>query len=118
MVRTLKQFGIAAVLSCFSMQAFSEHVNEQCREVAAKTSCVDLAISISAVDTALDQAMTSFANLGALLDAVKASEQLFAQINQIFTSTALGHGFSTIDELYDAINKCGLVPHVIDEIND
>lgn len=116
MLRKVTLVSVFLMAISFTQYAQATHVNEQCR-VESNISCVDLSIGIWRVDTALESQNISYTSLGELLFALKNSEQLFATANQILESS-VGISFDTIDSFYAAVNKCGLVPQVIDEIRD
>ena len=83
--------------------------------------CVDLAIGISFVDDTLDNAMVEFPDLGGLLAAARDSEGtpggLFEQLNALLDAS-VGISFDTTEDFFQATQKCGLIPHVIDAIRD
>lgn len=118
MNKKLGASGIILAVLGFAGNAFSQ-ANEECRAIPSNVSCVDLSIAISAVDNILDNTNppTQFPDLGALLNALKTNPGLLAQVNQIFNANGVA-SFATVDSLFNAVNKCGLIPQVIDEIND
>lgn len=107
------------LVSVFAFVAFSFSTNVSLADKPLDVDCLDLEMTIIAVDDALDASGVEFKSLGQLLVAAKKDDMLFEDLSMLITLfSATDIVLETPSQTVTTIAKCGLVDLLNQNIKD